>query len=245
MFSNINEAWGNDPVKEMTNKLSKGEFLTQPEMANVFNFKNHNNHLNNGQVGGIDLTSPLASTTATDALKNTGKNTGKNTHSDNSGLLSISNMSSDFSPYAKVDFKKGHGHRRRRRGHESDMSVDSESDLYQSDSSFDSMPTTGSDTFPDSRCSYNARHLKKCKRCYVKLNKLIQREFHKRMDEMILKMKMSQLNQSIGTPSPISYQPPQPLLSDTWKETLIIMVGAVIAIFIVFLMIRSITKRLD
>ena len=36
MFSNITEAWNYDPVKEITNKLSKNKFQTDTEQSKIF-----------------------------------------------------------------------------------------------------------------------------------------------------------------------------------------------------------------
>ena len=40
MFSSINEVWNKDPVKEITQRLKKGEFQEPSEHTNSFNFKN-------------------------------------------------------------------------------------------------------------------------------------------------------------------------------------------------------------
>ena len=46
MFSNITEAWGHDPVKEMTEELSKGAFQANKNQSNFFNFKDRINNIN-------------------------------------------------------------------------------------------------------------------------------------------------------------------------------------------------------
>ena len=61
MYSNISEAWENDPVKEMTNKLSSGIVKTYPERSEVFNFKNHNNNSNsNNNRDALSLTESIS-----------------------------------------------------------------------------------------------------------------------------------------------------------------------------------------
>ena len=92
----------------------------------------------------------------------------------------------------------------------------------------------------DSKCSYSVRHLSKCRKCYKQLNKLINKKVKEKINDIILDDKLKQLqhnyipspNQQLGTTG----------LSDTWKETLIIIVGAVIAIFIIFLTTKSFNK---
>lgn len=231
MFSNINEAWNNDPVREMTSKLARGEFKTQTELANVFKFKDHNNNLNDVQLKNNSHDNNIFR-----------KNNNSNNNSidlsslsspNNAADLTDSDLFSDFSPYAKVNFNSDHKKKRNNSHKRHDYS------------SIDSLNmVSDTDTATDSKCSYSARHLKKCKKCYVKLNKLVEKEFKKRVDDIIMNVKMNQLNQP-HTLIPQMPYPVSPQLSDSWKETLVITIGAIFAIFIIFLMIKCITKYID
>jgi hypothetical protein len=88
----------------------------------------------------------------------------------------------------------------------------------------------------NSKCFYSMKHLKKCDKCHYKLKALINSKVNKKFDEMILKSKMKQLQNATAHTQP--YVPK----SDSWKETLIIVVGAIIAIFIIFILVKSLNK---
>jgi hypothetical protein len=67
-------------------------------------------------------------------------------------------------------------------------------------------------------------------------------ELSKKIDEIILDMKMKQI-QNNNNPTliqPMPYQ--QSNINETWKDTLIIIIGAVMSIFIVFLIVKSINN---
>jgi hypothetical protein len=101
-----------------------------------------------------------------------------------------------------------------------------------------SMGETTSPVTPiDSKCSYMVRHMSKCRRCYDKLNKLIDKKVKEKVNDMFLDANLQQLktfnsNRSIASPPPLDNK------SDSWKETMIIVVGAIIAILIIFLITK-------
>lgn len=202
MFSNINEAWGNDPVKEMTNKLSNGGFITPKGTSNTKNKE----ALSLSDINSLSLIS---------------ENTNASTND------------SDFGPFAPANFTKN------KKKHNNRYKLDSDSD--DSD-------------YQDTKCAQSIKHLKNCNRCYDKLKDLINSKVNQKFDELILENKLKQLQSAISTP--IAVPPtPQPnyqnqqntnqntnqnnTRNDTWKETLIIVIGAIIAIFIIFLIVKS------
>ncbi|AYV85371.1 MAG: hypothetical protein Satyrvirus13_4 [Satyrvirus sp.] len=69
MFSNITEVWNNDPVKEMTDKLSKNTFRTKPQHE-IFNFKNKN----------VGLSDAKSISLASENLTNTNSNSYSNSY---------------------------------------------------------------------------------------------------------------------------------------------------------------------
>ena len=198
MFSNITEAWNNDPVKEMTNKLINSD---------VFNFKEQGNKANQLRCPGMtkceDTDNSRTDNSRMDSLS----------LSDNSiSLLSENSLNSDYSSFAPVDFTYN------RKAFSSDASEG------------------------NPQCSYSIRHLKKCGRCYHRLKKLIDRKIKKKFDDIMLDEKMRQIQSANHVPVP-AYQPLGSFgLSDAWKETLIIIIGAIIALFIIFLIVRSLNK---
>jgi len=64
----------------------------------------------------------------------------------------------------------------------------------------------------DTECALNIDHLKNCSHCYSKIKKLIDEKANKKNS----------------------------FLSDSWKETLIIVLGAIIALFLIVMIFKSI-----
>jgi len=218
MFSNITEAWGNDPVKEMTNKLSNGVFKTDTEQSEIFNFNKRKNTNQKKSISSLSLSDANS----------------LNLLSDNN-TLSLNNISSDFSPYARVNFNKNRNKSKHKKKIYQNVNY-SESDEF-------------SDSMRHSKCDYSIKHLKNCDNCYNKLKHLVNSKVNKKFDEIILENKMKQLqNISVLPAGQAVVQQPTPYVqnsgsnSDSWKEVLIIMVGAVIAIFIIFLIVKSLHK---
>uniref|UniRef100_A0A6C0CBY3 Uncharacterized protein n=1 Tax=viral metagenome TaxID=1070528 RepID=A0A6C0CBY3_9ZZZZ len=79
-------------------------------------------------------------------------------------------------------------------------------------------------------CTAVTNHLQNCDRCYAQFKKMVDRKVNDRLHDIML---FSNINRQtdINTTQ-----------SDSWKETLIIVVGAVIVIFILYLMTKSLTK---
>lgn len=98
------------------------------------------------------------------------------------------------------------------------------------------------ESLENSKCTYGVKHIKKCDKCYDQLKHFINTKVNKKFDELILENKMKQLQNT----SHILHQPTPYIQnstkSDSWKEVLIIVVGAIIAIFIIFLIVKSIYK---
>ena len=229
MFSNINEAWGSDPVKEMTEKLSKGAFQTHNGHSNIYNFKNQNNSLNNKKtnpplqdiVSLSDNSINLLSETTSDYQK---KDAVK-------GFLEAS----DYGSYAPVHFSRLPKKNKLRSSKQPSITSLNFSDT--TDSNF-------LESVDDSRCSYSVKHLKKCDRCYYKLKRLIDNKVNKKIDDILLDTKMRQLQNAALIQQPIAQsQSTGGTTSDSWKETLIIIVGAIIAIFIIFLIFKCLNKQ--
>jgi hypothetical protein len=211
MFSNIIDAWDHDPVKEMTDKLSRGSFKSNPK-SELFNFQNRNDQsdtLSLSDAKTISLRSPPAG-----------------------GLLSDNTINSDLGSYAPANFnkylnKQGKHDKPNKYAHNKHDNNISDSDTHSSN---------------DSKCVYSIKHLKRCDRCHDKLKHLINSKVNKKFDEIILDNKMKQLqNMTPVTQPPIVY-PQNTIHSDSWKETLIIVIGAIIAIFIIFLIVKSLHK---
>src|SRR5579872_2672385 len=147
MFSNIHEAWNKDPVKEMTDRLNRGEFKNEPDFANAFKFKDHNNNMNNLSCGG----NRSPSTPTKDSVKSISLQDSLKLESSDP-MLSLSTYSAPESLYAPVNFKKKH----------------MDYDLLTSET--DGMSLDGL-SITDSKCSYSIKHLRKCGRCYRSLIK--------------------------------------------------------------------------
>lgn len=217
MFSNINEAWGHDPVKEITDKLSKDSFKTNTDHSEIFNFKNQNNYTNQQRVNNVtNKSKDSLSLSDINSLSLLSENTVASNNTDYGSFAPV-----NFGKYSKKKPPKINYHRF------------NDSDFSDSESS--------SDSIRDTKCDYSVKHLKKCDKCYNGLKKLINSKVNKKFDEMILENKMKQI-QNATIPVPVTPQVPyvpNNSGSDSWKETLIIVIGAIIAMFIIFLIVKS------
>lgn len=74
----------------------------------------------------------------------------------------------------------------------------------------------------------------KCDKCYDKLKKLINDKINKKFDEFLLENKLKQI-QNFSNPQIT----PQFI---SWRETLIIIIGVLIIVFILFLIFKSVNK---
>ncbi|XWV25153.1 hypothetical protein QJ856_gp0619 [Tupanvirus deep ocean] len=229
MFSNITEAWNYDPVKEMTDKLSKGAFRTNTDQSEIFNFKSQSNNINQTKINNAKP-KDIISLSDGNSLSLLSENT-----------TGINTLDSDFGSFAPVNFDKYSNNKKK-------QNKNKHSKRYDSISSDSDLSST--DSLEESRCDYSVKHLKKCDRCYDRLKKLVNSKVNRKFDEIILDTKMKQL-QNVTVPQfPILQQPqaqsyaqniPTPN-SDSWKETLIIVIGAIIAIFIIFLIVKAMHK---
>ena len=219
MFSNITDAWGNDPVKEITNKLSKGAFQSHTDHEKVFNFKKQNLLQNQKKVNDIvslseNMSLSLASEN-TDASKNS-------LFSDVTEYTTYAPANYDKYPNKKHKILRGSKHPSINSINFTDTDTDTSNIL---------------DTVEDSKCTYSTKHLKKCDRCYYKLKKLVDNKINKKIDDIVLDTKMKQLEAFSQNQQQTSLQKNSGT-SDSWKETLIIVVGAIIAILIILLIFK-------
>jgi hypothetical protein len=216
MFSNIQEAWSQDPVKEMTSRLNRGEFKTENDFANSFKFKDHNNNTNNNHCGMRTNESDKINITST-ALKDS-------IRSANDQTLSLTTSYPGMDSYAPVNFKKN------RKTDYNFLSSD-ENSMFGSDSAY------------DSKCSYSVKHLKKCGKCYRALMKLVEKKIKKKIDDVVIDMKFKQLQtQHINNQPQQSTTSTNTSMSDSWKEILILVFGIIITMFLLFLIARSLWK---
>lgn len=204
MFSNISEAWNNDPVKEMSKRLTGGSFKTIPDRNKIYDFQKKSTN--------YQLSDPNSLSLFSDGIRSRSDSEfdiSSELSIDQNSLLNQKGKSLHSTSYAPVNFNKT------KTKHQSDT-----------------------DTSVDSRCNYSIKHLEKCDRCYDRLRKLINSHVNRKFDELMLDSKLKQL-QNI----PLTTQMFQPNNhSDSWKETLIIVIGAIIAIFIIFLIVKALNK---
>lgn len=200
MYSTISDAWNNNPINQINNKLRNDSFNDHTSHANIFNLSSKQKL--NRQTCTTDLIG------ASDTSIN---------------LLSEADMKSDtnYASFSPINL-------RRKSNRFSDFDSDSDSlDI------------------PDSRCTYSVRHLSKCARCYKQLNKLIDKKVNAKISDIILDDRLKNL-QNKPVAEPIQPNQNQLILSgisDIWKETLILIIGAVIAIFLIYLASRAFTRH--
>ena len=224
MFSNINEAWKNDPVKEITNKLSRGAFSKQNEHTNIFNFKNKS------KKDIVSLSDNSLSLLSENTINSDDIIVGKNGSTNGSKIFS----DMEYGPFAPANLDK-YPEKNKKIYHKSKHpSITSLSNINSTESNL-------FDTIEDSRCDYSVKHLNKCDKCYYKLKRMIDNKVNRKYDDMVVNYKLQQLQNNTANNNqshPVQSAPQ----SDSWKETLIIVIGAIIAIFIIFLIVKSIGK---
>lgn len=215
MFSSIKDAWHNDPVREMTNKL-KTNYKNQSQHADLFNFNKNKNNLSSNEVNLSDESINLLS--------------------DDNNTIDIYSLESNNSTLAPINFKKNY--RILPSKSKETFNIDTSDANIFSDSLQDSLQDSLKDSLDHSKCSFNTRHLKKCDQCNQKLKNLIDKKVNRKINDIVLEEKMKQLNtvtQNVQSNNQLTR-------SDTWKETLIIIIGAVIAIFIILLAFKALNK---
>lgn len=230
MYSIINEAWKHDPVKEITNKLSRGGFLSQNDHTNVFNFRQQNN---SNQKNALSLSKDALSL-SDNSLSLLSENTIGSNNSDGKiiekDFLKGVNSDLEYGPFAPANLDKYPKSKEKKYHKIKHPSITSLNDITTSESDL-------IESVNDSKCDYSVKHLNKCDRCYYKLKRMIDNKVNKKLDELVLEQKMKQI-QNMPVQTPVQPNPS----SESWKETLIIVVGAIIAIFIIFLIVKCISK---
>lgn len=208
MFSHINEAWDRDPVKEITNKLSTGDFRKISDHDKIFDFKNKQQNnaediINFSDMNSISLMSEKYNPQKKENI--------------------------DISPFASVNFDKYAGKKK-----SFDRYIDSDNNYSENDF-FRTYQNK-----KHSNCNFSIRHLEKCDRCYDNLKYLIDSKINKKFDELMLDSKLKQIqsisenkNQSNNTNNYNSTQNSQIHL------TLIIVIGVIIALLILFLIVKA------
>lgn len=209
LYSNISEAWKNDPVKEITNKLTLNTHKSYPERSQVFNFKNYMNEPNKDT---ISLTESIS-------IMSDGETPYENSQIPYASIPNKSNKSKFMSDNYIHPYSKKYNNNYNKKSY-----------YYGSEKS---------DPFSDSKCDYSIRHLKKCDRCYDRIRQLINSQVNRKIDELILDNKMKQIQNIVPINQPNSINMTS---SDSWKETMIIVSGAIIALFIIFLIVKLIYK---
>lgn len=219
MFSSITEAWDYNPVNEITNKLTKGSFQEENVRADIFDFKQKQKSNHRKCTTDLINLSDDSMHLLSENASGSGDDSFLSTYSPIKSKPKKKRVGSDKPHIQSVDFSE----------FESDHSV---LDL----SSDRPTPTD----FKDSRCTYSVRHLSKCQKCSKKLNRLINKKVNEKINDILLNDRLNQIKNIRDTPS----LPKSDVsgLSDTWKDTLIIIIGAIIAIFIIYLTTKSLCK---
>lgn len=197
MFSGINEAWNNDPVKDITKRLSNGSFSRPSDMADALTVKKNRNNINDGRINNNQQKESYQNITLSDDDEIT-----------DASISLYSTCDTDtYTPFASVDIGK------------------SGRKLLKKNSS----------------CNFNHRHLKKCSECRTQLKRMINSNIEKRMKDILLEIKLKDLHMQTNKNS-ADNDKPHYFFNDNWKEVAILVMGSIIALLIVYLIVRSINK---
>lgn len=80
-------------------------------------------------------------------------------------------------------------------------------------------------------CASATNHIRNCDECYAQFKKMIDRRVNEKLQDMMM---FNNFNRQPTLPESSS--------SDSWKETLIIIAGVVLVIFMLYLMAKSLNK---
>lgn len=234
MYSNISEAWSHDPMKEISHQLSKS-LEDNNKHAEIFNFKNHTNTINQNSIKSIpqdnlsdDNSLSLASHSYNPTYKTMFDNIDNTDNTDNTDISDV------IGSYAPVTFGAG------KKKKAFDRFIDDDIDYLDSDSD----ETVFDKKLRNSKCNYTVKHLKRCSRCYDKMKLLVNSKVQKKLDEMILDNKIKQI-QNMSIPAsvpPLNIAQPQPQSLTYHISTPIFIVSVIIAIILILLIIKMITK---
>jgi len=246
MYSNISEAWGHDPVREITTKLSKKINQSNNNMNNFLPEEGGWSNQINGMMTGpgfnnvndvSDISDARSLSLASEYTIGTETEPTNRKKDMNKRLKSLKPFDARADTYAPVHFDKYMG---KKRCFDRFEDSDSEYTFIENEQN-------------KSKCRYSIKHLENCDRCYNRLKDLIASKVNKKIDQVILDNKLKQIQNISLTPNTHyahdSYlhshshsHPNQVPNNGTWKETTIIVIGIIIALFIIYLIIRTINK---
>lgn len=210
-YSNIQEAWNHDPVKEITKKLSSNKF-------NIFDDRS--------QACYSNLVDNSATRNPPKRLSQTPPDLSFTANEEEEIIDTISSTSFEPNYHFRSEFSSPKFPKNRKRA----RTFDSENKSFNN---------------PHSRCS---GHIKKCNHCYKTLKKLVNAKIRSKIDELILDNKLKQIQipstPVSTTPYPLiqpftTSQPVTTIHNDSWKETLIVMLGGIIALVLIYLIVRT------
>ena len=208
MFSGINEAWNNDPVKDITKKMSNGSFSKPPDIVRALNVKNQTNDVNNNRIN-----------------KKNRKNR-ENIEAYTSISLSDDDEITDASISLYSTCKS-----------DAYTPLASTRDLSPMDIRY----SNNKSTKRDSGCNFNHRHLSKCTECRGQLKRMISSNIEKKMKDILLELKLKELH-IYGNKNNSDDTKQTHFFNDNWKEVAILVMGSIIALLIVYLIVKSMNK---
>jgi len=250
MFSNINEVWGKkDPVRQISEKISQGILPNKDPYHQIYNMpksqkeaKEEDRPHKSSVPQPTDQNYDLASDSKYSLLSDT----------DLGPLNGESRLSHDDAAVPKSSPKpalkkksRSNDSDRERKTASFDMltSEDVEMSLtdWKSDDS-ESLTMSSASAIEHKKCSKVAHHLKKCHRCSKKLKKLINNKLNNKYKDFLINKhinqpRLEQPNLTLAAPHPT-----QSAFNDSFKETLLIVVGAIIIIFVLFLIAKTFSK---
>jgi hypothetical protein len=226
MYSNIEEAWSANPIKEMEKKLQGRESLNDLQPRITVPEAQHSLPTQASTVG-INVNNE---TEMPQRSKQTTSESSFNPFSE------TEKYDPTFSPYATVISETMRKNKMLAKSKlAKKVTIDDTSDTMDTLSDLDLSSSVNSETSPKRKnqdpCRYSAKHMKTCSKCNKKLKKIINRRIKSKADDIILEYHRNQ--NRIPPPQEKSNS------NDSLKETLILVGGALIALFIIFLIART------
>lgn len=212
MFSNITDAWTNDPVKDITNKLSNGAFLNHNEHENIFNFKKQNFSENKKN---INLNEPAG---LSEKLAAGSTRFSEFTNSDNLSLSLLSD-NTDVVDYSDAKPIKNY----------LDKSKKNKVIRQKKEPVAYNFTDTDTSNIFDSIEANNPEIKNQDRYYYQKIKKLVDDKINKKLDDFMLENKLKQIE---------NFSQTEKKCDNSWRDMVYIIIAVVIVILIIVLVFK-------
>lgn len=249
MFSNINEAWNHDPIKEITDKISQDRFRTKSSQNNESISANRSdiilpdlNNTDNDYVGTVSLGDSYDPYDPYDTYDS--HESQSYDPSETTSLRILSNTPHGTSKYKHYPnrIQSRHENNRSYRPRNYRRRI-SRTDLFRKKDKLKTSPYY-------SYCSHCLEHFDSCYLCNDKIQNLIDSKVSQKLDNLILENKIkhmqSQSSNQTSDQSQVNTNSTSTIerftIESAWKDIIIIALIIVVMFLIIFVIIKVVNR---